>query len=747
MKRQIFTSSPVVDSHIIDFIDANDRTGAGNQERSKRKIKEGLLGMKGRDTARLDEGISNTTEGSYNNCEQTLVELLAAQKIAGLGTMTSNLSNETTTFSEGVYSLLALDPDTEVLDLSRIIAMVHDDDRQRVVDFLREGTDQDHLAPQICTEFRFCRADGQQRWIEARSELTTDSSGEKIIRLATLQDVSERKVEYEKLRVSEALASEKVTELEALQSGFLESRDKAEKASRSKSRFLAVMSHEIRTPLNGVLGSLQILSDAGLKAPQQKLIEIAMSSANGLCRLTDDVIELSRLETGRLELELTPFNVIELLKQVCDFWSPAAEGKGLILDYSVDRRVPQLVLGDPARIRQVLDNYMSNAVKFTDRGGVTLRLGVDEGRYSSKPNEVRVRFEVKDTGIGIAQSDHRQLFQDFTQLPESVNSQRGGAGLGLAICQGLCRRMGGIVGVSSEIDIGSTFWMTVPFQRASVAVGSCEEARKSGGLMPLLNIAGNSPRILLVEDVKTNQIIAEAFLRGFGCDVDIAGNGVEAIKAIEERRYDVVLMDITMPVMDGVEATSRIRATKGWQGQLPILGLTAYAHEEEIKAFLAAGMNEVIHKPLNKSELHEALSNALAPGELKNESAQSITQPTAYLERAILDELRESLPVDKMENLLERVMTDIRSNHTEAITGAKRGDIDCVGRACHMLKGMGGSFGSPELSRLAEEIEQARRNGDQEKVMVMVLSDLDLVCTNLMAALEKYKETIPSSPA
>ena len=416
--------------------------------------------------------------------------------------------------------------------------------------------------------------------------------------------------------------------------------------------------------------------------------------------------------------------------------------KGLKLESLFDHRIPQFVTGDPERIRQIIHNYVSNAIKFTDQGNITLRLGIDEGRYSADPDEVRVRLEVRDTGIGISKSDHKRLFQDFTQLPESVDSQRGGAGLGLAICRGLSSRMGGVVGFSSESGVGSTFWMTVPLQRATDPKSEQREAEERTELKPLLTAEGNPPHLLLVEDIFTNQIIAGAFLRGFGCQVDLAENGVEALNAIQKRVYDVILMDVTMPVMDGVEATLQIRAGPGAQAQVPIVGLTAYAHKEEKESFIAAGMNDVIPKPLNKNELRDALSFVLAPNQGDGASSGSVSQPSSYLDRAILDELRNSLPVDKMEHLMTRIMIDIENNHEEAIAGAKSGNVDRVGRACHSLKGMGGSFGSPELSRLADEIQLAWRKGEVEKVMVMALSDLDHVCSKLMMALQSYKQSI-----
>ncbi|MEP4147486.1 MAG: ATP-binding protein [Halioglobus sp.] len=741
MNIQQVASPALVNSDTTAMLEAEYLNKLLDQERSVRLDAEQRLELKTGELSSLEKRHQEMVQILSDQCRQTFRELPAAQE-GGLGTITCDLSNGTTTFSDCVYSILGLELNDVPLDISRLIAMVHGDDRARVKKYFECRGSQEYSRLPISTEFRICLEDGQQRWVEVHSELTAIDCGEKDLRLITFQDVSQKKIQDEKLRRSEALAVEKLAELEGLQSDLVDSRDKAEKASQTKSRFLAVMSHEIRTPLNGVLGSLQLLSDADLKAPEQELVNVATSSAENLCRIANDVIELSRMEAGRLDLELMPFDVFALISEVSDFWRPMADGKGLAIESSVGSRIPQFLLGDPARIRQIINNYMSNAIKFTDQGDICLRLALDEGSCSSDPSELRVRLEVRDTGTGIAQSNHKLLFQDFTQLPESVDSERSGAGLGLAICRGLASRMGGTVGVRSESGVGSTFWVTVPLQRAADPKDYQAKRHESAELIPLLNIAGRPAHVLLVEDVFTNQVIADAFLRGWGCHVDIAENGAEALSAIQECLYDVVLMDVTMPIMDGVEATLQIRASAMEQAQLPIVGLTAYAHEEEKKAFLAAGMNDVIHKPLNKNELHEALSFALASSQENSASRHTVKQPSSYLDRAILDELRDSLSVDKMNHLMGRIMIDIKNNHEEAIVGAKSGNAERVGRACHALKGMGGSFGSPELSRLAGEIQLAWRKGESEKVMAMALSDLDHMCARLIVALESYKRSI-----
>jgi signal transduction histidine kinase/DNA-binding NarL/FixJ family response regulator len=537
-------------------------------------------------------------------------------------------------------------------------------------------------------------------------------------------------------------ALDRVAELEHVQKELISARQAAEESSRTKSRFLAIMSHEIRTPLNGVLGALQLLADPNPDPAQRELVDLARSSAESLRRVTNDVIELSRLEAGRLDLELAPLDIVALLNDICEFWRPLAVGKELSLQLSVDKQIPRQVMGDAVRIRQIVNNYVSNAINFTANGSILVKLASDHGNCHADDENVGVYLEVRDTGIGISRENQKRLFQDYSQVPygEDDSGQRG-AGLGLVICRELANCMGGSVGVSSKPGLGSTFWVRLSLQSATNPVSRGKASQTPVDLGPLRAADGTAPRVLLVEDSATNQIIAQTFLDQFGCQVDIACDGLEAVRAVKENEYDVVLMDVAMPRMDGVEATRLIRSLPGHMAQTRIVGQTAYALEEETRNFLASGMDDVVHKPLKRESLHSVLSHVLASETTAKiaESARPVL-PTC-IDTAVFGELKESVPAEQFVELLEQIMNDIDANGKEAITGARTGEISRLARACHTLKGLGASFGNPELESLASGIQIACRNGDATRATAMALTRLESVCANSVAGLKAYRQT------
>jgi CheY-like chemotaxis protein len=510
----------------------------------------------------------------------------------------------------------------------------------------------------------------------------------------------------------------------------------AEAASNAKNLFLANVSHEIRTPLNGVLGTLQLLGDSELDAQQRRLLQLAVSSAESLCTVTNDVVDLSRLQAGRLELEITPFDVHALLREACDFWRPLATSKGVALGLTVDRKLPRRVRGDPARVRQIVNNFVSNAIKFTECGRVDVRLGQDDLQAATKPGELRLKIEVQDTGVGIARADQKRLFEDFTQLSQPGMGEHGGAGLGLAICRELSRLLNGTVGVSSAPGAGSTFWLRFPLQLDTAPAAEPAQTARAA-FEPLLNAEALPPRVLVAEDVPTNQMIVQMMLKGFGCQVELVANGVEAVNAVAHGTYDLVLMDVAMPEMDGVEATRRIRAMGDERARIPVVGLTAFVLPEEQERFRAAGMDLVLNKPLQRATLYDTLVAALAPtaGSADGSRGPASTQG---LDATVLAEMTEGLSAAQVDELLARVVEDIGVHARRALDCVRAGDAEGLARSCHALKGLAGSFGSSELLQLARRIEQHCRAGDVEAAMAAALGELDRTCRVTRAALGTY---------
>ncbi len=386
-----------------------------------------------------------------------------------------------------------------------------------------------------------------------------------------------------------------------------QARRAAEEASASKSGFLATVSHEIRTPMSGVIGLADMLTDTKLSPQQAELTASIRQCAQSLLEIVDDVLDLSRVEAGRLELERLPFSPHEPVRDVLRVLGARAAEKGIALRVEVEDNLPDRLLGDPLRVRQVLFNLVGNALKFTERGGVTIRLGVDR-RIG---NRVEIWHEVRDTGKGIAPHSLKTLFEPYWQESRSTAREYGGFGLGLAISKRLVEAMGGSITVTSKPGSGSNFWFVLPFEVDTSPPPPEPHAEPAGLACPPRPL-----RVLVAEDNPVNQRVTRHLLEKLGHEVHMAVNGAEAIQAWREREFDVILMDCQMPEMDGFEATRRIRALEAGDGarHIPIIAMTANAMSGDREACLAAGMEDHLAKPVNLQALNEALSRNTAAG-------------------------------------------------------------------------------------------------------------------------------------
>ncbi len=504
----------------------------------------------------------------------------------------------------------------------------------------------------------------------------------------------------------------------------------AEAASRAKSQFLANMSHELRTPLYGVLGLNEVLLESELNSEQQRHARQMQGCGETLLRVIDDILDVSKIEAGKMELEQVPFDLRRLLGEVTDLFLPHVAARGVRLSLDPAPEVPTWVEGDSLRLRQVLLNLVGNAVKFTEEGEVALavaRIGEDS------PGSQRLRFAVRDTGIGIPEEKRQVIFESFMQADGSTSRRYGGSGLGTTIAKSLVELMGGVIGCDSAPGAGSTFWFEIP-------LASRPQPEDRGGLVtsgePFSLLRG---RVLLVEDNPTNRDVVRRHLEQAGCRVVSAENGTEALSRLDGQNFDLVLMDVQMPGMDGCQATRLIRTGGGLSARIPIVALTANATADDHRKCLAAGMNDVLVKPLRKQTLLDRVGQWLGQEVQAAAAVQGQGEPPAgggdplacdeFLaelggNRAAFDELVAGLMIDGERSLV--AITECR----------KRGDLAALAVQAHGLKGAAGLICAYPLYHAARRLEQ-RAAGEDAGALDLAIGELRFELERLRAFCRK----------
>ncbi|MEI6034847.1 MAG: CHASE domain-containing protein [Verrucomicrobiae bacterium] len=552
---------------------------------------------------------------------------------------------------------------------------------------------------------------------------------------------------FEAQRMAERLT----VDLRMSEAKFHEMADRAEQANVAKSEFLAIMSHEIRTPMNGVIGMTELLLDTELNGKQRHCAETVRASGESLLYLLNDILDISKIEAGKLELEALDFKLADVLEKTSAMLALRAEEKGLAFLCSADPDVPAYLCGDPGRLRQVLLNLADNAVKFTRKGEVAVRAAL----VSAEGSAIVVRFSVRDTGIGIPADKQEALFQKFSQADSSTARRYGGTGLGLAISRQLVQLMGGEIGMTSAPDQGSEFWFTVRLAPPSEPMPAPDLAAPDGA--PTLGPA----RILLAEDNGTNQQVAVGLLEKLGLTADVAANGLEAVHAFKSRPYALVFMDIQMPEMDGFEATKAIRKLEeenqkseiedpgSAAGQaapppsiprIPIIAMTAHALQGDREKCLAAGMDDFVSKPLDVAVLAATINKWLP-------QMQSLRQPIsgegdsqmggaapAFDRAGLMDRLGNDEDLARM--VIERFLSEQPGQILLLKSFVAAGDARQVERQAHKIRGACATAGAAALCALAAELEQAG-NAENLAGISARMPELDMQMEALQTAMNQ----------
>jgi signal transduction histidine kinase/CheY-like chemotaxis protein/HPt (histidine-containing phosphotransfer) domain-containing protein len=466
--------------------------------------------------------------------------------------------------------------------------------------------------------------------------------------------------------------------------------------SNEKSRFLALMSHEIRTPMTGILGIIEFLKDDGLTAEERAdFINTISECSKTLLNTLNDILDVSKLEEGKLEISPVNFDFPGMLDNCVNILARMAKNKGLTLISVVDDKVPRQIHGDPHRLQQITMNLMNNALKFTSKGGVTVRAVFRD----AKPLPV-VRVEVVDTGIGISEKTIKRLFKGFSQADNSIARKYGGTGLGLSIAKDLVTLMGGQVGVHSKVGEGSTFWYEIPFHPPVAAAPSSEEE----------NVEISPLDILLAEDNKVNQQVAMRLLNNKGHKVSIADDGETVVKMAKEHDFDMILMDMNMPVKSGIDAAREIRAMGGRFKDIPIIALTANVVDEYVKKCYDAGMNAHVAKPFSPKELYKTMAR-FAPAKAIRAAAPAPVDTGPKLNDN-LEEIRKQLGPAYLNELIASSLKESARLLAAARAAHEAGDTSGLQHAAHDLKNVSGLISLNETSRLAAVIETMCRKGE-----------------------------------
>ncbi len=539
-----------------------------------------------------------------------------------------------------------------------------------------------------------------------------------------------------------------ISAIKQTQEELIQAKAMAEQAAAVKTSFLAMMSHEIRTPLNGVLGVLKLLKETTLDDEQRHLVSMANTSSSVLHGIINDILDYAKMEAGKIDIIPEPLSISALLEEITMFAGSLLGEKKITLESSCAADVAPRVLGDGGRLRQLLLNLLSNAIKFTDEGVISLRVVAMMPQKIDGQEGQLLRFEVQDSGIGIGLLDQQKLFQEFNQIERSYTRRFGGTGLGLAICRRLVTLMKGEIGVESQQGKGSKFWFMLPLPLAPKDE-RCVAKKEVERPLPIKPHYAREYWILLVEDNEINRLIANRYLQKIGLQVDEAHHGLQALERAKAKNYDLIFMDVSMPVMDGLEATRCIRALGGHNEKVPIVALTAHAMDEDREMCMAAGMNDYLSKPLECRRFHAVIERWLQLDSQCHEEEErggvSVPSSPAAKGAGLSDPLLfdpkvlERMKQDLGREAVALVTKTFLDDSVKRIVLFKEQDHGLIQETAHTLKSCSASCGLMRLSHLMTDLEKAARDRDADKLQTLLPVVADIYALS-RSRLEKERE-------
>jgi PAS domain S-box-containing protein len=594
-----------------------------------------------------------------------------------------NIASGDVWYGDGFYAMLGYGRDELMPNVGAWTSLIHPDDRAEVV-----RVRDDHLSgrsPLYQCESRLRCRNGSWIWtLDKGKVVARDPDGRPLRAVGTTSDITSRKIAEQALAQAKASADE--------------ARAQAEQASEAKSEFLANMSHEIRTPLNGILGYADLLLEqCELGKQHRRYLQHIQTAGASLLTVVNYILEFSKIEAGQIELEPQVFSPLGLIDSAVSIVQSSADQKGLALRFETVGELPEAVLGDQDRLRQVLLNLLNNAIKFTPSGNVTVTLEsrpTEEGFWSA-------RFSVADTGIGISPDKQGRLFERFSQVDGSIRREFGGTGLGLAISKQLIEVMGGRIGCDSDTGRGATFWFALQLPLVDARPRREDPAREA-------RQAPRSASILLVDDTEINREVAQVVLESAGHQVEAVSDGADAIAAVRTKRFDLVLMDIQMPGTDGITATRAIRGLAGPCKDIPIVAMTANVLPQQVAAFRLAGMDDHVGKPFRREQLLTIVERVLAS---PRPSAPVQIETAPAFDHGTFSGLVDMMGRDSMDRLLDRLLVQLQISLDDR--GLSADERERLAADVHGLVSAAGMLGFRALSEACRELEHAcRGEGD-----------------------------------